>query len=126
VCRLQSTCSIVLNKQLSLTVIACIFSSVVDPHFFHADPDPVFFITMRIQIRIWIQGAKPMRMLREEYRYLQKGIGQKTIHTIYEGTKAFLKGRKPCLFDNFWSASMLLDLDPDPHSQYGFGSRTAK
>ncbi len=41
-CLLQSTCSIVLNKHLSLTVIAYIFSSVVDAHFFHADPDPFY------------------------------------------------------------------------------------
>jgi hypothetical protein len=39
-------------------------------------------------------------------------------HT-YEGIKAFLKGRKPGLLLNF-------NHFPDPHSQNGSGSKTAK
>ncbi len=46
-------------------------------------------------------------------------------HTrTYEGTKAMLKGWKWCFFVNFGQNFLLLD--PDPHSQYGFGSRRAK
>jgi hypothetical protein len=46
-------------------------------------------------------------------------VDNRSKHT-YEGTEAFLKGRKPGLFVNF---SLLLD--PDQHSQYGSGSKTA-
>jgi hypothetical protein len=84
-------------------------------------------------MRIQIQGAKPMQIhadpdpdktlkstiefLHEKKIYLKLAIGQK--HT-YERTKR-QETRFICYFG---SISMLLD--PDPHSQYGFGSRTAK
>ncbi len=75
------------------------------------------FISMRIQIRIQIQGAKPIRIhadpepdqtsksqkvefYMKNIPYLKKVIGQKTYGT-YEGTNAFLKGRKPESFLNF-------------------------
>ncbi len=44
---------------------------------------------------------------------------------MYEGRKNHFKGRKPGVFVNFGSISMLLGPDPNPHSQYGSGSRTA-
>ncbi len=45
---------------------------------------------------------------------------------MYEGTETLFKVRKPGVFVNFFAISMLLGPDPDPHSQYGFGSRTVK
>jgi hypothetical protein len=71
----------------------------------HADPDPGQ--TLKLQ---------EVQNLNEKSRY--QYIGQITYHT-YEGTEAFFNGRKPGLFVNFSKF-------PDPHSQYGSGSRTAK
>ncbi len=84
----------------------------MDPHR-DPDPDPAFY-SMRIRIRV--QGPKPMhthadldpcqtlksqnvKILHEKYTYLLNVV--KVIKHTYEGTKAFLKGRKPGLFVNF-------------------------
>ncbi len=71
----------------------------------HADPDP---------------GQTSQKVeFSHEYTQCRQQVNKHT----HEGTKALAKGRKPGLFVNFWSLSILLDLDP--HSQYGSGSRTA-
>ncbi len=52
------------------------------------------------------------------------GNGSRNLTTNYGGITAFLKGLKAGLLVNFCQIFMLLD--PDPNSQYGSGSRTAK
>jgi hypothetical protein len=117
---LQNTEIIIGKPFLSTT---CLFTirhycspvhSVVDPHLFQCGFGSVFFISVRIQIRIRIQGAKPMRIHADldpdlfqtlKSQKVEFFLGQlfkvgtgnvsKNIKT-YEGTKAFLKGRKSC------------------------------
>ncbi len=57
--------------------------------------------------------------------FMQVIIGHEIQYT-YVGTKVFSKGWKSGILCTFWSISLLLDLDPEPHSQYGIGSRRAK
>ncbi len=96
----------------------------MNPHWFQygSGSESSFYLNADA---IRIQPAKPMRIhadpdhgqslsLQKNILKVRYVIGQK--HT-YEGTKAFLKGRKP---GQFWSIFMLKD--PDPHSQCGSGS----
>ncbi len=55
--------------------------------------------------------SKEVEFLREKYTFSRKEIGQKTYLLRYKSH-----------FE--WQVTMILD--PDPHSQYGSGSRTAK
>jgi hypothetical protein len=73
----------------------------VDLHWFIADLDPAFFLGAD-------PGSQtiPVRLYHKKLNFYMKnmlkiGNGSKDIHTNYEGTKAFLKYRKPGLFVNF-------------------------
>ncbi len=97
-------------------------------------------VYMRIQIqlftsmRIRIQGAKPMRAdpcwsgSWSNFAVTKSCRKYSINHTVpypTNRTKAILKGWKSVLFVNSgpFLFSLLADLIPDPHSQYGSGSR---
>jgi hypothetical protein len=59
----------------------------------------------------------------KKLNFYMKNIGPKTYR---RGHKMLSDRQKTSFICKFWSVFMLLDPDPDLHSQYGSGSRTAK
>ncbi len=98
-------------------------------------------ILIWLRIRIRIQEAKPMRIQTDPdpdpdktfgsqkswiftwkiYRYFKK-VGKRSKNIPTKVQKPFWKA-KTRFICKFWSISIILDLDPNPHSQYGSGSK---
>jgi hypothetical protein len=94
----------------------------LDQRVFHADPDPAYYHNADSDPDAGSQPNAIQITHRQSFKKQKVEFSMKIILEVairsknipYEGTKAFLKGKKPGLFVN-WSTSMLLDSYPDPH-----------
>ncbi len=104
---------------LSVKIYFCVFRILFASSFVNLNPMRIriqLFTSMLILIRIRIHEAKPMR-IQADPDPDQNCESQKVEFFLA------LKGRKH-FFCKFWPIFMLPD--PDPHSQYGSGSKAAK
>ncbi len=96
-------------------------SSGVDPHWFQCGSGSRFLIIMRIRIQLFNHNADPdldpgshinadpdpdpgQTLKSQKVDFYMKNmlkVRNRSKKYTYEGTKAFLKGRKPGLFENF-------------------------